>query len=110
INQILKAGGRRRMLEAKVFGGGNVFPNLSPEVSAQNIKFVLEYLYNENISVKAKDVGGNVGRIVVYYPQTGLVQVKYLEDIRKYEVSEKESQYFRSIDTKVSRSGDIELF
>ncbi|MCS5712006.1 hypothetical protein [Candidatus Berkiella aquae] len=110
INQILKAGGRRRMLEAKVFGGGNVFPNLSPEVSEQNIKFVLEYLYNENISVKAKDVGGNVGRIVVYYPKTGLAQVKYLEDIRKSEVSEIETQYFRSIDTRVSKSGGIELF
>lgn len=110
INQILKAGGRRRMLEAKIFGGGNVFPSLAPEVSEQNVKFVLQYLYNENISVKAKDLGGNVGRIVVYYPKSGRAQVKYLQDVRKYSIAEKETSYLKSIDKEISSSGDVELF
>jgi chemotaxis protein CheD len=110
INQILKAGGRRRMLEAKIFGGGNVFPSLAPEVSEQNIKFVLQYLYNENISIKAKDLGGNVGRIVIYYPKSGRAQVKYLEDVRKYCIAEKETTYMKTIDEEISNSGDVELF
>lgn len=110
INQILKAGGRRRMLEAKIFGGGNVFPSLAPEVSEQNIKFVMEYLYNENISIKAKDIGGNVGRIVIYYPKSGIAQVKYLEDVRKYSIAEKENTYMKTIDKEISTSGDVELF
>lgn len=108
INQILKAGGRRRVLEAKVFGGGNVFPGLSSMVSDQNINFALEYVYNENLTLKAKDIGGNLGRIVMYYPKTGLVKVKYLDKIRDYGVYEKEQQYIKSIDKNLS--GDIELF
>lgn len=110
INQILKAGGRRRMLEAKIFGGGNVFPSLAPEVSEQNIKFVLQYLFNENINIKAKDLGGNVGRIVIYYPKSGRAQVKYLQDVREYSIAEKESSYMKSIDKEISTSGDVELF
>lgn len=110
INQILKAGGRRRALEAKVFGGGNVFPSLAPEVSEKNINFVLQYLYNENIHLKAKDLGGDVGRIVVYYPKSGRAQVKYLQDVRKYSIAEKESTYMKSIDKDISSSGDVELF
>ncbi len=110
INQILKAGGRRRALEAKVFGGGNVFPSLAPEVSEQNIKFVMQYLYNENIHLKAKDLGGTVGRIVIYYPKSGRAQVKYLQDVRKYSIAEKETTYMKSIDKEISSSGDVELF
>lgn len=110
INQILKAGGRRRALEAKVFGGGNVFPSLAPEVSEQNIHFVLQYLYNENIHLKAKDLGGNVGRIVIYYPKSGRAQVKYLQDVRQYSIAEKETTYMKSIDKEISSSGKVELF
>lgn len=110
INQILKAGGRRRMLEAKIFGGGNVFPSLAPEISEQNIKFVLEYLYNENIKIKAQDLGGNVGRIVIYYPKSGRAQVKYLKDVREYSIVERETNYMKSIDKEISNSGDVELF
>ncbi len=110
INQILKSGGRRRMLEIKVFGGSNVLPSLPSMVSEDNIRFIMNYVYNENLNIRAKDVGGHLGRMVVYYPKTGLVQVKDLNDIRKYKIPEIENQYMKSIGDKISKSGDIELF
>jgi chemotaxis protein CheD len=110
INHILKCGGRRRMLEIKVFGGSNVLPSLPSVVSEDNINFILNYAYNENLHIKAKDVGGNKGRIVVYFPKSGLVQVKELEDVRKYKITEIENQYLHSIGKKISKQGDVELF
>lgn len=110
INQILNAGGRRRLLEVKIFGGGNVLQSLTSNIGDRNIEFVLEYLHNENLTVKSRDLGGFDARIVVYYPKTGRVQVKYLDDIKKYDVVEKESRYLKDIDKTISSGGDVELF
>lgn len=110
INHILKAGGRRRVLEVKIFGGGNVLRSVSSTISDQNIKFVIDYLYNENLAIKAKDVGGNTGRIVIYYPKTGRALVKQLDDISQYHVAEKEYQYLQKIDNNLNHGSDIELF
>ena len=109
INHILEAGGRRRNLEVKIFGGGNVLRSFSSNVAELNIQFVLDYIYNENLALKAKDVGGNEARIIVYYPKAGRVLVKYLEDAAKYEIAMQERQYLQSIDTRL-HGGDIELF
>lgn len=110
INQILDAGGRRRLLEVKVFGGGNVLESLSTDIGDKNIGFVFDYIYNENLKLKSQDVGGSAARVIVYYPKTGRVFVKYLEDAKKYEVIEQERQYLRSIGKTISSGGNVELF
>lgn len=110
INQILDAGGRRRLLEVKVFGGGNVLHTLSSDVGDKNVQFVFDYIYNENLKIKSKDVGGESARVILYYPKTGRVFVKYLDDTKKFEVIEQERQYLRTIGKSLSSGGNIELF
>src|SRR5205085_2658445 len=54
INQILKLGGRRDRLEAKVFGGGNVLQGfMLSNVGQQNAEFIVEYLNLERIPIVA---------------------------------------------------------
>ncbi|MBS0290209.1 MAG: chemoreceptor glutamine deamidase CheD [Proteobacteria bacterium] len=110
INQILNAGGRRRLLEVKIFGGANVFQSLSSNIGDRNIQFIEEYLENERLAIKAKDLGGFAARIIVYFPKTGKVQLKYLDEPKKYEIVEKERKYLKQIDKTLSDDGNIELF
>jgi chemotaxis protein CheD len=57
INQILKLGGRRDRLEAKVFGGGNVLQGfMLSNVGEQNANFIVEYLSVERIPIMARDL------------------------------------------------------
>src|SRR6185295_5702199 len=57
INQILKLGGQRERLEAKVFGGGNVLQGfMLSNVGQQNAEFIVEYLNLERIPIVARDL------------------------------------------------------
>jgi chemotaxis protein CheD len=70
INDILKHGGDRRRLEAKVFGGGNVVAALT-DVGSRNSAFARQFLNDEGIPIIGGDVGGSVARRIQYTPATG---------------------------------------
>ena len=57
INTILKNGGRRKNLEVKLFGGGQIISNMT-DIGIKNIEFILDYVNTENITVSAQDLGG----------------------------------------------------
>jgi chemotaxis protein CheD len=76
INEILKRGGAKHRLEAKVFGGANVIDvSTADTVGARNAQFVREYLRTEGIRLAACDVGGDRARRVHYFPSTGRASV-----------------------------------
>lgn len=75
INDVLKYGGRREYLEVKVFGGGKVLTGVS-DIGRRNASFVHQYLRTEKLEVTSSDLGDVYPRKVVYYPETGRVQVK----------------------------------
>jgi len=110
INQVLESGGRRRMLEVKIFGGGKVINNISSEVCERNITFIMDYLYNENLTIKARDLGGCRPRIIMYFPKTGVVKLKYLPDFERDTVMKEELSYLSLLDKKLKKGTDIELF
>ena len=79
INELFKAGARRERLEAKVFGGGAVLPNMTQlNIGDNNAEFVLRYLAAERIPVVAQDLRGNLPRRINYFPQTGRVAMRKL--------------------------------
>ncbi|UZE94954.1 chemoreceptor glutamine deamidase CheD [Alkalimarinus alittae] len=108
INEILKAGGERKNLEVKVFGGGNVLSNMT-RVGLRNIEFVKTYLAQEGLRVEASDVGDLFPRKVLYFPDTGAVKVRKLKQTRNDTVLQREKAYIEDIN-KQPKSGDIELF
>ena len=79
INEIMRLGGDRRRLTAKVFGGGNVLRGLtSPTVGELNIAFVLEYLETERIPVVGRRLGGKDPVQVRYHSNTARAFVRPL--------------------------------
>ena len=70
INDVLKAGGRRDRLEAKLFGGGRMFDSLK-DVGASNADFAERFLADEGIPVVGASLRGAGGRRVHYWPVTG---------------------------------------
>lgn len=108
INLILKNGGRRFNLRAKVFGGGKVLQGMS-DVGEQNIEFVLSYLATENIAIEGSDLGAFLPRKVMFFPETGRALVKSIENLNNDTIAARESAYSSSIN-KEDVSGDVELF
>lgn len=106
INQLLKHGAKRRNLEVKLFGAGGSFDTRS--VCELNIKFITDFIHDENLKVAAKDLGGPNPRTIVYNPLSGKILMKTLTT-KPSDLVEAEKRYSRTID-KSQEGSDVELF
>lgn len=79
INAILSHGGRRDLLQIKVFGGSNIMGTTN--IGHDNADFVEEYMRKEGLVIAAKDLRGYAPRKVHYFPTTGLVLVSQSRDL-----------------------------
>ena len=94
INQILKLGGRRDRLEAKVFGGGNVLQGfMLSNVGQQNAEFIVEYVNIERIPIVARDLLDVWPRKIYFFPRSGKVMVKRLRKINNDTIVLRERDY-----------------
>ncbi len=114
ITAVMKKGGDRSRLRAKVFGGGKVL-NIESEhlnVGSQNTEFVLKYLGDEGIPVDGQCLGGTRGLIVRFHPHTGQAQAKPLGGRDLSRIVEKEEAFGRELLQKVETppDDDITLF
>ncbi len=108
VNTILKNGGYRHNLRAKVFGGGKVLKKMS-DVGERNIAFVFDYLSTEQINVVSHDVGSIYPRKVLFEPTTGKAFVKKLDNLSNDTITQREQDYRSRIDSN-HVDGDVELF
>jgi chemotaxis receptor (MCP) glutamine deamidase CheD len=109
INAMMKRGGDRRRLSAKVFGGGNVISGLkSPTVGERNVAFTLEFLAMERIPIVAKCVGGVDAVQLRYHTDTSQVWFRRLRS--RHVVAQEE--HFRATLARKARGteNDITLF
>ncbi len=110
INHLLKLGGRKSNLEAKVFGGGRVMATLtSSQVGDRNAKFVHDFLKTEDIPITAEDLLDVHPRKVYFFPQTGRVLVKKLVRMHNDTLIRREKEYAARL-TEDPVAGDVELF
>ena len=110
INHLIKLGARRRSLESKVFGGGNVLRGLATNnVGQRNAEFVLGYLKMEGIPVLAKDLLDDYPRKVYFFPDTGMVKVRKIKSLHNTTILDRESEYRIRV-REVPKSGDVDLF
>lgn len=101
INEIIKQGGQKSRLQAKVFGGGQMLPLFS-EVGKRNIQFVLGFLEDEEIKCYANSLGGQQARRVQFWPHSGRARQKMLDRVDLPE---------EQVSAPVKSQGeDIELF
>ena len=81
INEMMKTGARRNKLQAKIFGGAHVlnFRKSDGNIPEANLNFVRTFLQYEEIEILSSDIGGNIGRKVIFLPtEKGKVLVKKL--------------------------------
>jgi chemotaxis protein CheD len=110
INQIMKMGGSRASLEAKVFGGGNVLKGFTVvNVGQKNVDFVRSFLNLERIPIVGEDLLDIYPRKVYFFPQTGRVLIKKLKAVHNNTIVDREKDYRTRI-KDVKQGGDIELF
>ena len=79
--EMQRLGGSRRSLRARLFGGANMFPmvenRLLDSIGDRNVRAVKEELKRWRIKIVDEDVGGHVGRTIVFNPQDGGVRIRY---------------------------------
>ena len=110
INSLLSMGAHRTLLEAKVFGGGNVLPGMiTMNIGQRNADFALDFLRSEKIRVVARDLIDVFPRKVYYFPKTGKVLVKKLRNVHNETIYEREIEYRERI-VKEEVAGEVELF
>jgi chemotaxis protein CheD len=113
MGEIVKKGGDRKYLKAKLFGAGYIkegIPNMGG-IQESNIRFLREYFNLERIEVVREDLGGNNRRKIYFYPKTGKVLRRFQrrnEDSSEFRVLEKE--YIESVFKNRERTGKLILF
>jgi chemotaxis receptor (MCP) glutamine deamidase CheD len=104
INKIMRLGGDRRRLQAKVFGGANVLALQGAElqIGQRNAAFVRQFLEDEGIVLAAQRVGGNQGVKLCFYTASARALVKPLPNRLLDETLRQEVQYLRQTKTKAT--------
>ncbi len=94
INDIIKKGGKKENLKAKVFGGGHVLNYKTREgnVVDNNIRFAVTFLKLEKIPIVNQDVGGYQGRKILFFTDTYKVLVKKLRSTVSKEIQQEIKQ------------------
>lgn len=108
INGILKCGGQRKRLEAKVFGGGKIYEGVN-DIGAQNAGWALDYLEREGIPPVKADVGNVCPRKVYFFTDSGRVLVKKLDKVQGQDIVKEEGRYQKTLQ-QTSQMGEVTLF
>jgi chemotaxis protein CheD len=81
IDEMKRRGAQFQNITAKIFGGGNMFPEIitpdSPlDVGKRNILAVREELKNRNIQITAEETGDHIGRTIIFNTGDGSVLIR----------------------------------
>lgn len=116
INGMLKLGAARKYLKAKAFGGGNVLGDNNHSnnlfcVGEVNVRFIKEFLDNENIPLVTSDLGGNIGRVIRFDGSDYSVYVKKIKRTETMSVATRERDFRnRQIKEQGVKKPEIELW
>lgn len=100
INEIWNRGAKRGNLKAKAFGGGSIlktsdaFTSNCFTVGEVNVRFIREFLQNENIPMVASDLGGLVGRVINFHSRDYSVYVRKMAPTGE-KLVRREEQYLK---------------
>ena len=110
LNALYSHGAAKNGLHIKLFGGGKVLNKVSDNVGQRNIDFARRYFQRENIRIESEDVGGDKGRRIIFFPQTGKVLMRSLGDKKELQnIATQEKKLLKTLSTERGKD-DIELF
>jgi chemotaxis protein CheD len=105
INDILRRGGKRNRLEAKLFGGGRMFDGLT-DVGEANANFAERFLKDEGVPVLGGSLRGPQARRVQFWPVSGRAMQRFVDDPSQIKIL-REAPVRRP---PVEDEGTVELF
>jgi chemotaxis protein CheD len=99
INKMLNLGAQRKYLKAKAFGGGNVLNSYNGEsnfycVGDVNVRFIQEFLTNENISLVSSALGGELGRVIRFQTNNQAVFVKKIAKTNTIKLEKRDKKFW----------------
>jgi chemotaxis protein CheD len=83
IRLMTSEGSKTKHLEAQIFGGSHKPDVSTKNIGRENVKMVRRVLARERIKVVSEDVGGELGRKVIFDTTDNTVAVIRVEKIRK---------------------------
>ena len=96
VNAVLAHGcGERSRLEIKLVGGSCVRPD-AQETARRAVLFARRFAVPAKLTIAAEDVGGVLGRDVIYWPGTGQLQIRKLRGVQAL-LAQREQEYGRSL-------------
>jgi chemotaxis protein CheD len=116
LNEMWKRGANRANLKAKAFGGGSILnttealPVHYQTVGEVNVRFIREFLQNENIPLVASDLGGEVGRVINFHSGDYSVYVRKMAVISKKIVKREQQHWRKSIRKQELSETEIDLW
>jgi len=116
INEMWNRGAKRGNLKAKAFGGGSVlktsdaFINNYFTVGEVNVRFIQEFLQNENIPLVSSDLGGAVGRVINFHSEDYSVYVRKMVATGAKLIKREEQYWKKSIQKQEESETQIDLW
>jgi chemotaxis protein CheD len=81
LEKLLVLGSQRKNLVAKIFGGaGQLADSACYNIGKRNITIAEEELGRYHIPIVASNVGGTIGRKILFNTQSGQVYMKFIND------------------------------
>ena len=80
INKLIDYGSTKNNIQAKVFGGANLFKQKKTQfkIGERNIEIALSFLKDYKIRIINQNTGGNYGRKIIFNTESGIVYHKFL--------------------------------
>lgn len=110
INVIMKLGGDRRRLKAKVFGGAAVVGTNMSGVGPKNVRFAEEFLRLEGLNIIASHTGGTAGMRVMFNPYTSKALVRELDQAASINVEKTQKIESKRVQKTQEVHCDVTLF
>lgn len=80
INRMQKMGCNKKNIIAKIFGGSEIaHSNSAFNIGSRNIALAQDILKKAQIPIASFSVGGNLGRKVIFYTNSGEVLINYIK-------------------------------
>ena len=112
INDVLKLGGDKKLLKAKVFGGSSVLSykeKATYNIPKMNIEFIFKFLEIEHIPVESYSVGGSLPRKIYFSPVDSKVMMRFSKT-EYASLVRRESVYSQKLMESSKNSGKPILF
>lgn len=89
LEKMISMGADKRNIKAKIVGGSSMYGKSRGllDIGGRNIVVAQDCLAEEGISVISSDVGGERGRKVLFFTETGIVRVKTLNTLMPDKIS-----------------------